>query len=170
MRSREFVRSSTRHDNARSSVGARAVVARIVAGEEQAQVNAVAVLHPNAQKSRAPVACDAYAHILSDDTNLVVLHVVVDRSDGVGGSIATSGRSDKAIDERPSSNITTVVADSTDDVYIRTGCLSEYQHGRLIAGTTIAPVELTPGLALLRRNSLDATHASVVDFALIAQR
>jgi hypothetical protein len=125
-------------------------------------VNAVAVL--------VAVACDADAHVLSDDPDLVVLYVVVDRSDGVRRSVATPRWGDEAIDERSSSNVTTVVADSANNVHVRTGCLSENQHGRLTGGATIATVELTPSLALLRRDRLDAAHTAIVNFAVITQR
>ncbi len=66
------------------------------------------------------VACDAYTHVLADNTNLVVLRVVVDRSDGVRRSVATPGWSHETIDEWLS-----VVADCTDNVRACTDCLSE---------------------------------------------
>ncbi len=90
LRSRQRRRCSS-SDGTRGSVGAWAVVAWVVAGEEEAEVDIVAVL--------AAVALDAHTHILTDGTNLVELSIVVGGRDGVGRPIATARWSAETIHE-----------------------------------------------------------------------
>lgn len=116
------------------------------------------------------VALNADTHVLTDGANLVELSIAVCGRDGVGRPVAAARWSAETIHEGLTGDVSTIVADASDDIVVRADCLSEHEHRGQTRRALNATVELTPRPTLLRRNGHDASHAVVVCLTVIASR
>ena len=87
-------------------------------------------MHADAQKASTAIAFDAHTHVLTNDANLVELDIVVDGCDSVRWTVALVRRDDETVHEWSAGDVATVIADSTDDVVVRTSRLPKQQHMR----------------------------------------
>jgi hypothetical protein len=109
-------------------VSREAVIAWIVAGEQEAEIH-VAVLDAETQEASAAVAGDAYTHILTNHTYVIGASVIAGRN-RIGGTVALAGWNDEPIRERFPIDVATIIADCADDVEVRGRRLSKQQHRR----------------------------------------